>query len=173
MPRLPIVFAQAQSAEPARVLVPLAPLEREHAHDQEHEQQQQRDVEAGEHRRVPGREGREHRGAGDHEPHLVAVPHGADRAEHRAALLLVARQERQQHPDAEVEALEHEVRAEEEGDQAEPELLEIHLSIRSQASGSLRSRRGRARAGRASRSGASARCRARAAAGRGRRTRRG
>ena len=108
-------------AEPARVLVPLAPLEREHADDQEHEQQQQGDVEAGEHRRVPGREGREHRAAGDHEPDLVAVPDGADRAEHRAALLLVARQERQQQPDAEVEALEHEVGGEEEADQAEPE----------------------------------------------------
>ena len=43
-----------------------------------------------------------------------------------AALLVRARDERQQHPDAEVEALEQEVAGPEDGDQAEPEGLEIH-----------------------------------------------
>ena len=154
-------------AEPARVMVALAPLERQHAHDQEHEQQQQRDVEAREHRRVPRRERREHGGARDHEPDLVAVPNRADRAEHHVAVFLVPRQDRQQQPDAEVEALEHEVAPEEEGDDAEPELLQVHLSTPSPASRLRRPRRGRAQAGRPWRSAASARRRRRAAPDRG------
>ncbi len=111
---------------PARALALRAPLEREHADDQEEEEQQQGDVEAREHRRVPGREGRERRAARDHEPDLVAVPDRADRAEHVAALALVPRQERQQHADAEVEALEQEVPAPEDADQHEPEVLQVH-----------------------------------------------
>ena len=99
---------------PARAVVLLAPLERDHADDQQHEDQQQRDVEAGEHRRVPGREGGEGRAGGDHQPHLVAVPHRSDRLEHQAALALVAGEDREQHPDAEVEPLEQEVAAPED-----------------------------------------------------------
>ena len=62
------------------LLVLLAPLERDHADDQQHEHQQQGEVEAREHRRVPRGERGERRAAGDHEPDLVAVPHRADRA---------------------------------------------------------------------------------------------
>ena len=85
--------------------------------------EQQREVEAREHRPVPGRERREGRAARDDEPDLVPVPDRPDRLEHRPPLALVARQERQQHPDAEVEALEHEVAAPQDGDQDEPEIL--------------------------------------------------
>ena len=46
--------------------------------------------------------------------------------EHRALLLGVAAEERQQHADAEVEPLEHEVARPENGEQTEPELLETH-----------------------------------------------
>jgi hypothetical protein len=60
------------------------------------------------------------------EPDLVPVPHRADRLEHRAALAFVPREEGQQHADAEVEALEQEIAAPENGDQAEPEDLKIH-----------------------------------------------
>ena len=47
--------------------------------DQEDEHEEQRDVEPGEHRRVPRWEGSERRSGGDDEPHLVAVPHRPDR----------------------------------------------------------------------------------------------
>ena len=111
---------------PARALALRAPLERDDADDEEEEDEQEREVEAREHRRVPGRERRERRAAGDDEPHLVAVPDRADRREHRAALRVVPRHERQQHPDAEVEPLEHEVAGSRGRDQAEPEGLEVH-----------------------------------------------
>src|SRR5262249_43191154 len=94
---------------PARALALLAPLERDHADDQEEEDEQQGEVEAREHRPVPGGEGGEGRAPGRYEPHFVAVPDRADRLEHLAALPLVPGEERQQHPDPEVEALEQEV----------------------------------------------------------------
>jgi len=64
--------------------------------------------------------------AGDDQPHLVPVPDGAHRLEHHPPLALVPRQEREQHSDAEVEPLEQEVPSPEEGDEAEPEDLEVH-----------------------------------------------
>src|SRR5262249_33185329 len=74
----------------------------------------------------PRRERREGRAAGDDQPDLVTVPDRPDRLEHRRALLLVARHEREQDADAEVEAFEQEVGAPEDGDQDEPEGLEVH-----------------------------------------------
>ena len=112
---------------PARPLVLLAPLERDHTHDQQNEDQEQCDVEAGEQRRIPRGERGEGRSGSDHEPHLVAIPYRPDRLEHEAALALVARQYRQQHADAEVEPLEQEVAAPEEADHDEPDLLEAHV----------------------------------------------
>jgi hypothetical protein len=111
---------------PARVVALLAPFEGDDADDEEDEDEEQREVEGREHRRVPRRERRERRAGGDDEPDLVAVPDGTDGLEHRAALALVARQEGQQDADAEVEALEEEVAAPEDRDQAEPEDLEAH-----------------------------------------------
>src|SRR5207247_7545989 len=108
----------------ARTLV--APLEQDHADDQEEEEEEEREVEAREHRRVPGRERRERRRAGHDEPDLVPVPDRPYRFEHRAALRFVPGNERQQHAHAEVEALEQEVAAPEDGDQDEPEDLEVH-----------------------------------------------
>ena len=125
-PKLPTAFAQSHTFRQPRLCALRPPFERDHADDQEEQRGQQRDVEAGEHRRVPGRERGERRAAGGDEPHLVAVPHGADRLEHRAALLLVAREEREQHADAEVESLEQEVARPEDDDEHEPEVLEIH-----------------------------------------------
>ena len=112
---------------PARPLVLLAPLERDHTHDQQHEDQEQRDVEAREQRRVPRGERGEGRSGSDHQPHLVAVPYRPDRLEHEAALALVARQYRQQHADAEVEPLEQEVAAPKDADHDEPDLFEAHV----------------------------------------------
>ena len=59
----------------------LAELEGDAARDQRDQHEQQRQVEAGEQRRVPGRERREHRRAGHDQPDLVAVPERADRVE--------------------------------------------------------------------------------------------
>ena len=114
---------------PAGALALRAPLERADAHDEADEDEQEREVEAGEHRRVPGREGGERRAAGDDEPDLVPVPDRSDGSQSRAALLVRARDERQQHPHAEVEALEQEVHRPDDDDQAEPEGLEIHQYV--------------------------------------------
>ena len=111
---------------PARARALPTPFERDDADDQEEEDEQEREVEAREHRRVPAGEGRERRSADDDEPDLVAVPDRADRLEHRLPLALVSGEERQQHADAEVEALEHEVARPEDGDHGEPEDLEVH-----------------------------------------------
>ena len=102
-----------------------APLERDDANDQEHEHEQQGEVEARERGGVPGREGGEGRAARYHQPDLVAVPHRTDRIEHRPPVVLVARQEREQGADAEVEALEQEVAGPEDGDEQEPELRRL------------------------------------------------
>src|SRR4029453_4332157 len=61
-------------AAPARALALLPPLEGGRSPDQQHEQEQQREVEAREHCRVPGWERGEGGAAGDDEPGLVAVP---------------------------------------------------------------------------------------------------
>jgi hypothetical protein len=131
---------------PTRALALTAPLERDHADDQEEQEQQEREVEAREHRRVPGRERRECRCAGDDEPDFVPVPDRPNRFEHRAALGFVPRNERKQHADAEVKALEQEVAAPEDGDQDEPEDLQIHQYV---TTGSGSSSRGGERSGRA------------------------
>ena len=53
-------------------------------------------------------EGGEDGRAGDDQPHLVAVPEGTDRVDRNAALDVAAADHAVQHPDAQVEALEHE-----------------------------------------------------------------
>jgi hypothetical protein len=122
------VRPKPEAAPPGTVPL-VTPLERDDADDEEEQKEQQREVEAREHRRVPGRERRERRSARDDEPDLVSVPDRPDRLEHRAALGLVARHERQQHADAEVEAFEQEVAAPEDDDQDEPEFLEVHQYV--------------------------------------------
>ncbi len=128
-PKLPIVFAQAHVDRHAGSLALRAPLERDDPDDQEEQDEQQRQVEAREHRRVPGRERRERRTAGDDEPDLVPVPDRSDRPERRTSLLVVSWDEREQHPDPEVESLEEEVHGPDDGDEAEPEGLEIHQYV--------------------------------------------
>ena len=111
---------------PARGLALRAPLEGDDADDQEEEDEQERDVEAREHRRVPSRKRCERRAPGDDEPDLVPVPDGADRAQHRPPVFLALREERQQHPYPEVEALEQEIARPQDRDEHEPEGLEVH-----------------------------------------------
>ena len=160
---------------PARAVALLPPLEGDDAHDQEDQDQEKGKVETGEHRRVPGRERRERRAARDDEPHLVAVPDGSDRLEHHVALALVAREERQQHPDSEVEALEQEICRPADADQNEPEELKVHqaATVSTPVREPRRSRMASARAGRPGHSAASARSRRPRARRTGLRTRRG
>ena len=90
--------AQCHAPLPGRApsgVVDLAPvLER---HPPRHEGQQddeQRQVEGGEHRAVPEGEGCEGGGTGDDEPHLVAVPGRADGVDRHPALGVVPGHER-------------------------------------------------------------------------------
>ena len=138
---------------PPRRLALRPPLERHDPDDEEEENEQEREVEAGEHRRVPGRERREGGAARDDEPDLVAVPYRPDRAERDRPLLVVLRHERQQHADAEVEALEQEVPRPEHRDEDEPERL-AGPSVAHRGKRELVAVRRRARAGRRARSGA-------------------
>ena len=110
-------------ATPLQAAALAAVLERDPAHDQRHQDEQQRQVEAAEQRGVPRRERREQGAAGGEQPDLVAVPHRAERGQQRALLALVLAQDRQQHADAVVEALEHEVADEQDCDESEPEDL--------------------------------------------------
>ena len=144
---------------PAGALGLPAPFEREHAHDQERQDQEEGEVEAREHRRVPDRERGERRPAGDHEPDLVPVPQRPDRLEHRAPVGLAPAEDGQQHADAEVEALQHEVAGPEEGEQAEPEDLERHLSTPAPVAAPPPRPRARPREDRAGHIGASERSR--------------
>ena len=68
-----------------------AVLERDPAHDQREQDQQQRQVEAAEQRGVPLRERGERGAAGDEQPDLVAVPDRADGVDQDAALGVVLR----------------------------------------------------------------------------------
>ncbi len=126
---LPIVLAHSQVVRQRGPVALLAPFKRDDSDDQEHQDQQDRDVEAREQRRVPGREGGERSSRGEDQPHLVAVPHRPDGLEHEAAFALVAGEDREQHPDAEVEPLEQEVAPPKDGDQDEPEDLESHVTL--------------------------------------------
>ncbi len=112
------------TVRPRLVVLLMAKLERHAAQDQPDEDEEERDVEPAEECRVPERKGSERRSAGEDEPHLIAVPHRADAADHHASLDVVATDERQQHADAEVEALEEEVIDPEQCDDAEPEDLQ-------------------------------------------------
>ena len=96
------------------------------AHDQTDQDEQQGQIEAGEERRVPLGEGGEGRAARGEQPHLVAVPDRTDGAECDAPVGLVAGDQRQQHADAEVEALEEEVAGPQDRDQQEPDRGELH-----------------------------------------------
>ena len=132
---LPTVLAHCHAVRQRGSSPSRPPLERDHANDQQEEDQQEGQVETRERRRVPDREGRERGGAGHHQPDLVAVPDGSDRLEHRLAVPLVSPQERKQGADPEVEALEQEVAGPEDRDQDEPELREAHVGAPTRTSG--------------------------------------
>ena len=117
------------AAAPLRVRALVAVLDRHAADDQADEQDEQRKVEGGEQRRVPRGERSERRPAGHDQPHLVPVPDGADRVHQRASLLFVVPDETLEDADPEVEALEDEVADPEDGDQEEPEGLQVPVAV--------------------------------------------
>jgi hypothetical protein len=108
-------------AAPAGRVV-LAPVLEGHAPDDQRAQQQgQRQVQAGEHGRVPAGERGEHRRPGHDQPDLVTVPERPDRVDRGPAAGLVAADHAVQHPDAEVEPLEDEEHGPQDRDDDEPE----------------------------------------------------
>ncbi len=117
---------QVEAPLPAEVVALVAVLERHPADDEGQEDQQERQVEAAEERRVPLGESGEQARSGDDHPGLVEVPHRPDGVDDLAAGGLIAAEERQRHPDTEVEAVEDEVAEEEETDDPEPQGGKIH-----------------------------------------------
>jgi hypothetical protein len=106
-----------------------AVLERDAAHDQRGQDQQQRQVEPAEQGGVPVGEGGEHARPGDDQPGLVHIPYRPDRIDHYTPAGVVLAQYRQQHAHAEIEALQEEVPGEHERDQHEPELGKGHGAL--------------------------------------------
>ena len=98
-----------------------APLERHDADNQADKNEEQSKIHAGEHGCVPLGERREGRPAGGQQPHLVAVPVGADRTHHLRAFTIALGCERKEHADTEVEAFEDEVDRPQNGDEDEPQ----------------------------------------------------
>src|SRR5699024_12010835 len=76
--------AAVPSASPDRVVDFASVIEAERPHDQGNQNQEKRNVEPGEHGRVPVWECRKHRAAGGDEPDFITVPHGTDGREHDA-----------------------------------------------------------------------------------------
>ena len=106
---------------PPRRCPVLAPeLEGDAAHDEGDDDQEQREVEAAEHRGVPLGEGGERGPSGHDQPHLVGVPERADGIDDHPPLPVVPADHRQQDSHAEVEPLEEEVAGPEHGDEREP-----------------------------------------------------
>src|SRR6185295_5614737 len=119
--------APIPAAPPANVVPLAAVFEGDPAHDESDQDDQQRQVEAGEQRRVPLRKGGEGGTAGDEQPHLVAVPDRADGVDEQPALAIVPAEHRQQDADAEIEALEQEIAGPEQRDEREPDGGELHF----------------------------------------------
>ena len=118
------------AAAPLLLRAFVAVLDRDAADDEADEHEEEGEIEAREERRVPAGERRERRAAGDEQPHLVAVPDRADRADERPALADVTADEGQEHADAEVEPLQDEVARPEHDDEEEPERLQVPVAVR-------------------------------------------
>jgi hypothetical protein len=96
------------------------------AENQRHQQQHQREIKTGEHRRIDVRERGEQRAAAGDQPDFVAVPDRADGVEQRAAFRVILR-EQMQRADAEVEAVEHGVAGEQHADEDEPDGVQVKI----------------------------------------------
>ena len=93
----------------------------EHQREQHHDHRQ---VERRHDDRIGHRKGHPQAAAAEHEPGLVAVPERRDRAHHLVALHLVAG-EREQDADAEIEAVEDDVKRDRGADQGRPDHRQV------------------------------------------------
>ncbi len=111
---------EARRPQPAHAPRLGAELEGHAAQDEPAQHDDDGQVEGPEQHRVGGREDAEQRRPRDDQPCLVAVPHGRHRVHHGAAVPLGWGEE-EQHADAEVEAVEHDVEQEREAEGGGPE----------------------------------------------------
>jgi hypothetical protein len=102
-----------------------AELEADAAEHQRQQHGDHRGIQRGQDHRVGEREHREQSAAAQHQPGLVAIPHGCDAVHHHVAILL-APFGREQDADAEVEAVEQHIGQHGNGDQARPDQREDH-----------------------------------------------
>mgnify|MGYP007044676133 CR=1 FL=1 len=98
-----------------------APLKSHDAHNQGGQDEEEGQVHAGEHGRIPLGERGEGRAARGEQPDLVAVPVRADRAHRLGALTVALGNQGQEHADAEVEALKDQEDRPQNGDENEPQ----------------------------------------------------
>ncbi len=93
-------------ADPPAGAVPLVPeLEADAPHDQGGQHDEQREVKTAEHAGVPDGKGGKGRAGRDDQPHLVAVPDGADGVPAEPPVHVVATDGQVEHAHAEVKAL--------------------------------------------------------------------
>ena len=127
-----------------------AEFERDAAADQTGQHEHQRQVERAEQHRIGEREGGHQPGAAEHEPSLVAIPHGGDRIDHRVAVGPVV-DEWKQHADAEIESVHDHIHHQPEADDDRPEDRKIDAHQPSPCPGDVGSMSGAAESGRAGR----------------------
>ena len=116
-----------EGVPPARARILGAVLKGDAAHDQAHQQQEERQVEAAEHRGVPVRKSRECRAACSQKPDLVAIPGWPNGVDDGAAFLVLLSQEGEQHADAKIKALQEVEADPQDGDQDEPDDLKCFV----------------------------------------------
>jgi hypothetical protein len=101
-----------------------AELERHAAEDEGEEHDDHRQVKRRHDHRIGSRKRHEKAAASEHQPGLVAVPEGRERAHHHVAILLPAG-EGKEDADAEVEAVEDDVEGDRGGDEERPDDREV------------------------------------------------
>ena len=116
---------------PERILEVASELDGDAAQDQHPQNEEDREVEAGETRREHRRKGREERAAGGEQPHFVAVPVRPDCAQDLPALGVRPRDEEMQGSRAQIESVENDIGDEHHGGNGEPEFS--HDALRRRA----------------------------------------
>src|SRR6185295_1833684 len=91
------------------------------AHDEQPQHNHQGQIETAERGRVKGREGKVESAAAGQQPDFVAVPDRTNASEHDLPVGFAARQQRMQDADAQVEAVEHDIGGQHDGDDPEPD----------------------------------------------------
>jgi hypothetical protein len=103
---------------------PLAIVEADRPKEQREQREDQGNVEAGECGRIDQRPRGERRATRGDEPYLVAFPRGADRVEQHPSLDVGPADERQQHPDTQIKAVEHRKAYQQQAHEQPPDKLQ-------------------------------------------------